>query len=196
MKKILITAFEPFGDNITNPTMAILTSLPANIGSSVIIKKTLPVVYQKCFDLLKPVIKEEKPDFVVCLGLAGKRTSISVERIAVNMMGASIADNMDNSYNGTNISVNGKVGYFTTLPYEDLVKVDDLVSYSFSAGTYICNNIFYRLMEYIDIEKLSTKGGFIHVPFTEDNLEGPHIPIKKQIEIIKKMIKVLGKKNG
>ncbi len=196
MKKILITAFEPFGNNITNPTMDILDALPANIGKNLIIKKTLPVIYQKCFDLLKPVIKEEKPDFVLCLGLAGKRTSISVERIAVNMMAGLIADNMNNHYNGTLISDNGKTGYFTTLPYEDLVKVDDLVTYSFSAGTYICNNIFYCLMEYIDLMKLFTKGGFIHVPLSKDNKIDPYIPIEVQIEIIKKMIKVLGESYG
>ncbi len=192
MKKIVITAFEPFGNNETNPTMDILKGLPENIGKYMIIKKTLPVIYQQCFELLKPIIKEEKPEFVICLGLAGKRTSISVERIAVNMMAASIADNMGIKYEGEMISENGKTGYFTTLPYEELVNVDKLVSYSFSAGTYICNNIFYRLMEYIDMEKSSTKGGFIHVPFSEDNKIDPYIPINEQVEIIKKMIKVLG----
>lgn len=192
MKKIVITAFEPFGNNETNPTMDILKGLPENIDKYMIIKKTLPVIYQQCFELLKPIIKEEKPEFVICLGLAGKRTVISVERIAVNMMAASIADNNGIKYEGSLISKNGKTGYFTTLPYEDLVNVDKLVSYSFSAGTYICNNIFYRLMEYIDMEKLSTKGGFIHVPFSEDNKSDPFIPINEQVEIIKKMIKVLG----
>ncbi|MBN2853086.1 MAG: pyroglutamyl-peptidase I [Clostridia bacterium] len=196
MKKLILTAFEPFGDNDINPTIDILNMVPDSIGHMTIIKKILPVVYSTCFDLLEPLIEAEQPDFVVCMGLAGGRSKISVERIAVNMKSAGIADNEGNLFKGELIHENGKVGYFTTLPYELLKSVNENVDYSYSAGTYICNNIFYLLMEYLEKTGSTAKGGFIHVPFTEHFAKQPYIPINLQGEIIIDMIKALGDYDG
>lgn len=196
MKKMILTAFEPFGDNDINPTTEILNRIPDTVNGMKIIKKVLPVVYTKCFDLLRPLIEETKPDFIVCMGLAGGRSKICIERIAVNMKNASIPDNEGNLFCGDVIHENKKVGYFTTLPYERLYDVDENVDYSYSAGTYICNNIFYLLMEYLEDTGRTAKGGFIHVPFSEHFQKTPFLPIEKQSEIILKMLKVLGEYDG
>jgi len=190
MKKIILTAFEPFGDNDINPTIDILNNIPDVINNIKIIKKILPVVYDKCFDLLEPIIKKEKPDYVIGMGLAGGRKNICIERIAVNMKSASIADNEGNMYKGEVITKKGIVGYFTNLPYEQLITVDKKIDYSFSAGTYICNNLFYLVMEYVNNKDI--KGGFIHVPYSEIFNKEPFISISKQSDIIRKMIIKLG----
>lgn len=192
MKKILITAFEPFGENTINPTTEILKEIDDTYNNIVIVKKNLPVIYDKCFKILKPLIDSENPDYILCMGLAGGRKNICIERVAINIQNAAIADNDGNKFEGKLINKNGNVGYFTNLPFEKLKKIDSRIDYSFSAGTYICNNIFYLLMEYIEKHNSKIKGGFIHIPYTEYFKKEPYICLKDQIIIINKMIKVLG----
>jgi len=189
MKKLILTAFEPFGDNNINPTIDILNNIPNVVNNIRIIKKVLPVVYDKCFDILKPIIEKEEPDYIIGMGLAGGRKGICIERIAVNMKSASISDNEGNIYHGKEIKENGIVGYFTNLPHNQLM-VDKKIDYSFSAGTYICNNLFYLIMEYVNNKDIH--GGFIHVPYSEAFNKEPFIPIKEQNEIIHKLIAKLG----
>ena len=108
------------------------------------------------------------------------------------MMAAPIPDNEGISYTGRKIDPTGKVGYLTTLPYKKMVAVDEKVAYSFSAGTYICNNIFYRLQSYLEQTKSNSLGGFIHVPFSEKKGSDPFIPLADQIAIITNIVKVAG----
>ena len=37
-----------------------------------------------------------------------------------------------------------------------------------SAGTYLCNRLFYSVMNFIARENLRTKAGFIHLPYLHE----------------------------
>lgn len=174
--KVLITGFGRFGKNEHNPTKEVLQLLPKSIYGNKLIKVELPVIFDECFDYLKPIIEEEKPDAIFMLGLAGGRTAITPERIAINLKDSKITDNLGNCPTDEKISENGKIAYYSTLPLrkmEEILKQKHIpVSISNSAGLFVCNNIMYHVMEYIDQNSLDVKAGFIHVPFMDEQLEG------------------------
>jgi len=91
---ILLTGFESFGEFDVNPTELIVKALDGEIIDDITIKGVvLPVVFGKAGDLLINAVDETKPKAVICLGLAGKRHDISLERLAVNLDDADIPDN-------------------------------------------------------------------------------------------------------
>jgi pyroglutamyl-peptidase len=173
--KILITGFGRFGKNELNPTKEVLQLLPKSIYGNQLIKVELPVIFDECFDYLKPIIEDEKPDAIFLLGLAGGRTAITPERIAINLKDTKITDNLGNSPKDEEIIKNGKIAYYSTLPLrkmEDILKQKHIpVSISNSAGLFVCNNIMYHVLHYIDQGELDIKAGFVHVPFMDEQVE-------------------------
>lgn len=170
--KIVITGFGGFHNNPNNPTQDILNLLPKSIYGNEIIPVELPVVYNKSFNKLQEVIDKEKPELVICLGLSQRAVGIAVERVAINLIDVSIPDNDGNLIQGEPIKQDGKNAYFSTLPIKKIVeniKEKNTNAYiSNTAGLYVCNNIMYNLLYYIDKNNLNIKGGFIHVPLTHD----------------------------
>ena len=68
----------------------------------------------------------------------------------------------------------GCAAYFSTLPIRQMMKdiaVKKIpVEISNSAGTYVCNNLMYHVLNYIDVNKLNIKAGFIHVPYMTEQI--------------------------
>jgi pyroglutamyl-peptidase len=172
--KILITGFVAFLENTENPTQEILKLLPKSIYGNELIKVELPVVYEECFEVLLPIIEEVTPDVIINLGLAGGRKAISLERVAININDSISSDN--NGYSPTDevIEETGENAYFSTLPLRKMMKNIQTrnipVELSNSAGTYVCNNLMYLVLHYIDKNNLDIKAGFIHVPFMSEQL--------------------------
>ncbi len=179
--KFLITGFEPFSRNETNPSGDILKDLKSENIETLL----LPVSYLRVRDLLEAKIKEVKPDIVISLGLANKRAYLSLELCAINYQRASITDNDNNLITGKLIKPNGKEAYFTSLNLNDLLKVlavsNIKADISTSAGSYVCNTVYYNLLELQ--EKYNYKGLFIHLP-SYDNLSY-NDEVKALLEIIK-----------
>ncbi|MCL2201428.1 MAG: pyroglutamyl-peptidase I [Oscillospiraceae bacterium] len=184
--KILITGFDPFGGEPLNPAFEAVKLLPGVIGDAEIVIAEVPTVFRKCGDVLRAAIIENKPDAVLCIGQAGGRSSISVEKVAINLHEARIADNENNQPLGQVIKEDGCTAYFATLPIKAMVKsikekgIPSSISYT--AGTYVCNDIMYHLLYMIDKEFPEIRGGFIHVPFDTaqvvDKPEGtPSMPV-------------------
>ena len=165
--KILITAFEPFASHESNASETLLLSLPNHYRNTEIIKKTLPVVYEKAYQSLLSEVDEEI-SAIVMLGLAAESKTIRLERIAVNLNDSKTADNQGTIIQGACIDPSGHDGYFSTLPlrliYETTIKKDLPVSISPSAGTYVCNDVMYRVLHYISNQQRMIPAGFIHVP--------------------------------
>ncbi len=189
--KILITGFEPFGDNKRNPTQLLVeafnmlqVTLPENCQFEA---RTLPVTFGQAFEELERSIESFNPDTVLALGLAAGRSSIELERIAINCMDAEIADNDGVRPVDEEITPGGPAGYFTTLPLGQLVA--DLrrrgiaVRVSNSAGTYVCNYLFYRLMELA--RRRNLRCGFVHVP------EESVLPLPELIRAVEELIRSL-----
>lgn len=176
MKKVLITGFEPFGGEKINPALEAVKMLPDTIGGAKIVKLEVPTVFKKSIKKLDECIEKEKPDITICVGQAGGRFDITVERVAINVDDARIPDNENNSPADEKIFEDGRNAYFADLPIKAIVKnINDAgipASISDSAGTFVCNHLMYGLLYLIDKKYNNMAGGFIHVPFIPQQASG------------------------
>ena len=178
MKKVLITGFEPFGGEEINPAYEAVKLLPDEIDGAKIIKLEIPTVFQKGVDAVYNAIQKYQPDYVLCIGQAGGRSQLTPEWVGINFRNARIADNEGNQPVQTPVIEGGPAAYFTMLPVfcmvEKMKENGIPASVSYSAGTYVCNDVMYSLLHYCHTEFKNTKGGFMHVPYsTEQTVNHP-----------------------
>lgn len=168
--KLLISGFTNFSTHTENSSqiMADLlreTQIPGVSIHSVI----LPVSFGQAFEKLKIEIDNLKPDYVICLGLAGNRQKICLEKVAINLIHCDIPDNEGIFLKDQPIMAGGDSAYFSTLPLDNMLAIETPypVELSFSAGAYVCNYVMYRLLDYVKDTKV--KAGFIHLPHLKEN---------------------------
>ncbi len=168
--KILVTCFEPFGDDAVNASREAVMAMPDSIANAEIVKVEIPTVFGKSIDCLRRAVEIHHPYAVICVGQAGGRFGITPERIAINVADARIKDNDGHQPTDEPIIADGPAAYFSTLPIRAMVNAMQEAgipsSVSNTAGTYVCNQLMYALMHIIHTEHLSIMGGFIHVPYT------------------------------
>lgn len=168
--KILITGFDPFGGETVNPAYEAVKLLPDVIKGAEIVKMEIPTVFWEAGKTVDKAIIENKPDAVICVGQAGGRADITVERVAINLAEAPIPDNAGNEPMDVKVQENGENAYFATVPVKAMVQnINDHgipASLSYTAGTYVCNNVMYDLLYMTDKKYPNIRGGFIHVPFS------------------------------
>ena len=145
-------------------------------------------------------MKEHHPDVVLCIGQAGGRTSITVEQIAINLIDASIADNQGNQPTDIPVFADGADGYFSTLPVKSMVtairQAGIPAAVSYSAGTFVCNQLMYGVLYYIHHSFPQTQGGFVHVPYipqqvTSMNRPAPCMALEDIVKGLEAAIRVL-----
>lgn len=172
--KVLVTGFDPFGGEKINPAFEAVKKLSNNINGAEIVKLEVPTVFKKSVKVLHEAIEREKPDVVICVGQAGGRYDITIERVAINISDGRIADNEGYQPIDEPIFEDGETAYFATLPIKAMVKKiresGIPASVSNSAGTYVCNHIMYGLLYIIHKEYPHIKGGFVHVPFLPEQV--------------------------
>lgn len=188
--KVLITGFDPFGGERVNPAWEAVKAMKSNIDGIEVVKLQIPTVFKKSAEKLYAGIEEHKPDVVICIGQAGGRYDISVERVAINMDDGRIPDNEGYQPIDTPVYADGESAYFATLPIKGIVEEVKLAkipaSVSNTAGTYVCNHIMYSLLYYISKNNLNIKGGFIHVPYiTEQVVDKKNMPYMEVSTITK-----------
>ncbi|SDY58878.1 pyroglutamyl-peptidase I [Thermoactinomyces sp. DSM 45892] len=174
MKTILLTGFEAFGGEKINPSLEIAKALDERETETYkIVSFELPCVFGEAIDQLRLALQEVKPDIVICVGQAGGRSDLSIERIAINIDDAGIPDNKGNQPIDEPIIKEGPAAFWSSLPIKAIVKhLRDAglpASVSQTAGTYVCNHVFYGLMH--EIRKSSIRGGFIHIPFLPEQIQ-------------------------
>lgn len=166
--KILITAFDPFGGETTNAAMQALELVETEACE--IIKLIVPTSFERSVDAVCKAICEHKPSAVIMLGQAAERAAVTVERVAINVDDASIADNDDYKPKDKYIVENGSAAYFSTLPIKEIVS--DMkqrgipAQISNTAGTFVCNHLMYGVLHFLSIMFPKTPAGFIHLPIT------------------------------
>ncbi len=167
--KVLITGFDPFGDQPINPAYEAVKKLPATIAGAQIIKLEIPTVDQKGLAKVIEQIEIEQPDVVINVGQAGGRFNISPEKVAINFNNFRIKDNEGNQPLNQPISQTGETAYFTTLPVnkmvEEMQKAGIPSTVSYTAGTFVCNQVMYGVLEYVTKHQLPIRAGFIHIPY-------------------------------
>ncbi len=173
MKRVLITGFEPFGGETVNPSAEIARALDGRvIAGRTVVGAVLPCVFGASIAELKRLLRAVKPEVVVCVGQAGGRSDITPERVAINVDDARIADNAGAQPIDTPVVRGGPAAYWSTLPIKAVVAAlkerGMRASVSQTAGTFVCNHVFYGLMHALKRRRVNgrvVRGGFVHVPY-------------------------------
>lgn len=179
MARVLLTGFEPFGGETTNPSWVAVQAVAREwSGPEQIIPVQLPVVFD---DSIDRAIAEHSPDLVISVGQAGGFATIELERVAINVQDARIPDNSGAQPIDEPVVADGPAAHFSSLPIKAAVAAVQAAgipaSVSQSAGTYTCNHVFYRLRH------LGQHGGFVHVPFSTEQLDGRNVVSLPQSQI-------------
>lgn len=167
---ILLTGFEPFADDDVNPSQEIVRALDGEIiGAHRIVGAVLPVEFAATLPLLERLLAGVRPALVLALGQAGGRSELSLERIAINLVDARIADNEGMQPADEPVVASAAAAYFSTLPLKaieaHLRALGIPVAPSLSAGTFVCNQVFFALAHLLATRHTTTRGGFMHVPW-------------------------------
>jgi pyroglutamyl-peptidase len=168
IKTVLLTGFEPFNKAAINPSWEAVVALKGwrNEHFAVEVRR-LPCVFGMANRVMAGLLEELQPDVVIATGQAGGRPELSVERVAINVDDASILDNDGQQPVDSAIVEGGPAAYFSTLPIKAIVhemrERGLKAGVSQTAGTFVCNHVFYGLMHHI--ARTKARAGFIHVPF-------------------------------
>jgi pyroglutamyl-peptidase len=202
--KALITGFEPFGGERVNPSAEALRRLPARLGALDIATRELPTVYGEALPALREAIASSAPDIVLCTGLAGGRSALSLERVAINVDDARIPDNRGNRPIDEPVVRGGPAAYLTTLPIKAaaaaLRDAGIPAEVSNSAGTFLCNHVFYGLMHEAATGEHRFRGGFLHVPYLPSQAarlpDAPSMALEQIVEGIEIVLSVAAARTG
>jgi pyroglutamyl-peptidase len=169
---VLLTGFAPFaGASVNESWEAVRLAAPLlRSGGLTVETLELPVEFYRGGDLLVEAVRHHRARLVIAVGLASGREGITPERVAVNVRDARIPDNAGASPVDEPVVADGPVGYFSTLPIKAMVSAlaaDGIPgAVSQTAGTYVCNDVFYTLQHLLanDASLEGIRGGFVHVP--------------------------------
>lgn len=167
--RILLTGFEPFGGEQVNPSWELARALDGEeIGSYLVVAVQLPCVFGESLRVLRDAIRKHHPALVLAIGQAGGRSQLSLERVAINVDDARIPDNAGVRPVDAAIVAGGAPAYFTGLPIKAMLAALHAAGIpaevSQTAGTYVCNHVFYGLMHAL-AERPGVRGGFLHIPY-------------------------------
>jgi pyroglutamyl-peptidase len=180
--RILVTGFEPFGGQSLNPSWEVARALHGwTLEGAQITSVQLPCVFAQALPALQQALAQHRPDIVLALGQAEGRCDFSVERVAINVMDARIADNAGAQPIDVPVIAGGPAAYFSTLPIKSLVAglkaAGFPASVSQTAGTFVCNQVFYALQH--TLAGLGVHSGFVHLPLLPEQAahwKGPSLP--------------------
>lgn len=197
---ILLTGFEPFGGESVNPSWEIARALDGWLCEGRTVRAVrLPCAFGDTLRTLDEALAAHRPELAVCLGQAGGRSEISIERVALNVDDARIPDNLGRQPIDAAIVADGPAAYFSTLPIKamarDLRDAGIAAAVSNTAGTFVCNHVFYALMHRLASAPVPARarGGFVHVPYTPEQVAGrpgqPTMALATQIEGIRRALR-------
>lgn len=168
---VLLTGFDAFGGVDVNPSWLAAQALHGRqIAGHRVVAARLPTVFEDSLRELHALLAAHGPALVLCVGLAGGRAALSLERVAININDASLADNRGAQPVDTPVVPHGPTAYFSSLPLKAMLlalrRHGLPAELSQTAGTFVCNHVFYGLMHALATQPAlqGTRGGFVHVP--------------------------------
>lgn len=203
MMKVLLTGFEPFGQEKVNPSWEAVKAFPELVEDVEVLKVCLPVSFQKAMMMLEQTIDDYRPDVVLSIGQGGGRCEIEVERVAINIADSKKSDNDGYQPQECQLRADAPNAYFSNLPLKRLVEAvqDDGIpaTISNSAGLYVCNSVFYTAMHLVYSKYPNMQAGFIHVPYlpcqvVEKNKQ-PSMSTEIVVQALKAVIHTLATQN-
>ena len=178
--KILVTGFTPFGGEQINPSWEAVKRLPDRIGEAVLLKREIPTEFDAACAALRAQLDELRPDAVLSVGQYGGANCIRVERVAVNLRDARIADNVGAKPVDEPVVSGAPDSYFATLPtrriVEELRGEDIPAQLSYSAGTFAGNNLLYCALHESAQKFPAMRCGFVHVPYLPEQAKDGNAP--------------------
>jgi len=195
---VLVTGFEPFEKDTVNPSWEVARALDGwHHAGATVHGVCLPCVFDRALASLEAALTMHQPALVVCLGLAGGRTEVSVERVAINVNDARIPDNAGQQPVDTAVVAQAPAAYFATLPIKAIVR--DLRAQGFpaavsnTAGTFVCNHVFYGLMHRLAVQGGTARGGFVHLPYLPEQAAlhagAPSMALDTQVQALRALIR-------
>ncbi len=185
--KILLTGFDAFGGSALNPSWLAARALHGRrILGHTVVAAQLPTVFGASLNALNTLLNKHQPALVICVGQAGGRKAMSLERVAINVNDAPIADNAGAQPVDTPVKPGAPAAYFTSLPIKAMLaalQADGVAAeVSQTAGTFVCNHVFYGLMHTLATQRglKQTRGGFIHVPWLPEQ-GTPSMPLEDMV---------------
>lgn len=183
--RVLLTGFEPFAGAASNPSWSAVELLASRwTGPAELRTARLPTTFADGASYLLGLIEVLRPDLVIATGLAQGRAAVTPELIAINHVDARIPDNAGLRLLDVSVVADGPDGYFSTLPVKSMVAAMRAAgipaALSYSAGTFVCNHVFYALMHALRTRHPNIVGGFVHVPASPDEIttgDCPTMPV-------------------
>jgi len=184
--RVLLTGFEPFEGAPTNSTELVvrhIERLSRDGGSHPafaheIRTVILPVADRTAGPAMHEALDRHEPKLIVALGEAAARTSVGIERVAINLRDYRIPDNEGVVVSEQPIVPGGPAGYFATLPLPTMLEAFGRRSIparlSRDAGTFLCNQVMYELLHRLAgagaSEPEGPPAGFIHIPLVAEQI--------------------------
>lgn len=172
--RVLLSGFEPFPadstrDNSSKEAVEAYASgeLPDDVA---LMRVVLPVEYDAAPALLAELVDRCQPDMVV--GFGQGRSAVDVETIAYNRkdtasVAGGVPDNRGVVYGGDPIVEGGPAERQTGLPVDAVLGGLEALGInagpSTDPGRYVCNNLFYTIMDVLE-DRAGITGGFVHLP--------------------------------
>ncbi len=186
---VLVTGFDPFDGAALNPSWEAARALHGQeIGGHRVVAGLLPTEFARPLPALQGLLATHRPRLVVCCGLAGGRPAISLERVAINVQDARIPDNAGAQPVDEPVApeAGAPAAYFSTLPIKAmrraLHEAGIPAEISQTAGTFVCNHVFYGLMHHLAGHgPQGARGGFVHVPWLPGQGE-PSLPLAQMVQ--------------
>jgi pyroglutamyl-peptidase len=172
----LLLGFEPFNGDDVNPSQRIVEALDGEIiAGHAVVARTLPTEFARAVGVLSESIERHAPALVLAVGQAGGRQGVSIERVAINVIDARIPDNAGDQPVDVPVIDGAPNAYFSTLPIKAMLRAlqDERIPASISntAGTFVCNQVFYALAHLIATRYPLLRGGFVHVPYLQEQAQ-------------------------
>jgi len=170
MSTLLLTGFEPFDGETLNPSWEAVRQLDGELLDGCrIVAVQLPCVFGKALQALCQALARHQPSLVLAVGQAGGRAELSLERVAINLDDARIPDNAGAQPIDVPVIAGAPAAYFSTLPLKAMVAAlrENAIpaGVSHSAGTYVCNHVFFGLMHAASQLPGLRRAGFLHIPY-------------------------------
>jgi pyroglutamyl-peptidase len=180
---VLITGFDPFGGDAINPSWLAAKALDGRrIAGHRVIAARLPTVFDRSLAVLRVLLAKHRPVLAICTGQAGGRPALSLERVAINVNDARIPDNARLQPVDTPVVAAGPAAYFSSLPIKAMLATLEAAGIraevSQTAGTFVCNHVFYGLLHELATQKelAAVRGGLVHVPWLPEQGQ-PSMPL-------------------
>jgi pyroglutamyl-peptidase len=193
---VLLTGFDAFGGQAVNPSgLAVQALHGRRIAGHRVVAAQLPTAFGTAPQQLHALMNTHRPALVICMGQAGGRSGLSLERVAINLIDARIADNAQAQPVDEPVVAGGPAAYFSTLPVKAMLAAlqhEALpAEVSQTAGTFVCNQLFYALMHQLATRRgwRRVRGGFIHVPWLPEQ-GAPSMPLADIVRGLRLAVRV------